>query len=136
MLNEIFHDAQSLSAPVATGVLSGTPLRLGVLNAVALTDEGSVTDPRNVRNGVAVKTGGIGNKPGWTSIKTAGSYLLEVTGAVTVYGSAIYIKTDGTLTSVAAGAFVYGIALETKVGAAKAKLHVRLVQTAQVTANA
>lgn len=136
MLNEIFKDADGLSLPVATGVLSGTPLRVGILNAVAITDEGSVKDTNNVRNGVSLGTGGIGNLPGYTSVKTSGSFQLTVTGAVASVGLPVYIKADGTLTSVATGAFLFGAALETKAGAPAGKLHVRLLQPGQTAANA
>lgn len=135
MLNEIFKDADGLSLPAPTGTLSGTPLRIGIMNAVAITDEGSVKDLNNMRNGVNPSTGGIGNLPGWASFKTSGSFILQVAGAAT-FGGAVYIKTDKSLTTVATGAFLYGAALETRAGATLGNLHVRLLQPGQVAANA
>lgn len=135
MLNEVFRDADGLATPSATGTLSGTPLRIGILNVVQITDEGSVTDSNNVVNGVARPTGGVGNLPGWASGKTSGSFKLTVTGTAT-WGQAVYIKTDGTLTTTATGAFLYGAALEAKAGATAAKLHVRLLQPGQIAASA
>ena len=135
MLNEVFRVGDSLSVPVPAGTRSGTPLRIGIMNAVAITDEASVTDPNFVYNGIPLNTGGIGNLNGWTSAKFDGSYRLEVTGAVAAVGAPVYIKTDGTLTTVAAGAFLFGASLQIK-NAAKAVNHVRLVQPGQVTANA
>ena len=135
MLNEVLRVGDSLSVPVTAGTRSGTPLRIGILNAVAITDEASVTDPNFVYNGIPLNTGGIGNLNGWTSAKLDGSYRLEVTGAVAAVGAPVYIKTDGTLTTVAAGAFLFGASLQIK-NATKAINHVRLVQPGQVTANA
>lgn len=136
MLNEVFKDADGLSIPVPTGTLSGTALRLGVLNVVTITDEGSVTDPRNVVNGVQRPTGGVGNRPGWASGKTSGSFKLDVTGTVAKWGDIIYIKADNSLTTTAAGAFPFGAALETKSAPTKGKLHVRILQPGAVTASA
>ena len=57
-LNEVFKEANHLSLPVPDGTQSGTPLRIGILNAVAETDEGGRTQ---VVNGITQNTGGIGN---------------------------------------------------------------------------
>jgi len=133
--NEVFKDSEGLSLPVATGTLSGTPLRIGILNAVAQTDEGSVTNPNYVFQGVAQPTGGIGNAPGYTSVKTTGAWIVTVTGAITTAGTPVYIKTDGTLTTTATGAFLWGAALRAKSAPAGPVL-VRILQPGQVTANA
>lgn len=135
MLNEVFKDADGLSLPVAEGVRSGTPLRIGILNGVAITDEGSVVDNQNLINGVARKTGGIGNEPGYTSVKLSGAFNLTVTGALATVGLPVYIKADGTLTAAAAGAFLFGAALRTK-GSGTGKVLVRLIQSGQTAANA
>lgn len=134
-LNEIFKDADGISVPAATGALSGTPARKGILNLVHITDEGSVTNTDNKVNGFVQKTGGIGNSPGYASAKTSGSFMLEVTGAIAAWGDPVYIKTDQTLTTVAAGAFLFGSGLAVK-NATKAFVHVRLLQPGQITANA
>lgn len=136
--NEVFKDSEGLSLPVATGTKSGTPLRVGILNAVAQTDEGSVTNPDYVFAGVAQPTGGIGNGPGFASCKTTGAWIVQVTGATTVSAGSltpVYIKTDGTLTTTATGAFLWGVALRAK-SAPLGPALVRILQPGQVTANA
>ena len=49
--NEIFRDANHLSAPVPAGTKAGDPLRLGGLNCVAQTDrnEDGAANPDPVR---------------------------------------------------------------------------------------
>lgn len=133
-LNEVFKDADALSLPVPNDTRSGSPLRIGILNAVAITDAGGLTDGRNVVNGVSQPTGGIGNKPGFTSTKTSGAFHVPVVGAAAV-GDPIYIKGDNTLTRTAAGNFLYGVALRAK-GTGTATLLVRLLQPGQITASA
>ena len=54
-LNEIFKVGKSISLPVPADVKSGQAIRIGVLNGVAIVDEG---------------TGG--NKAGWTSVDMFG----------------------------------------------------------------
>ena len=133
--NEVFKIGDGISLPVATGTKSGTPLRIGILNAVAQTDEGSVTNPRFVFEGVAQPTGGIGNAPGFTSVKRSGSWLVPVAGVVANVGDPIYIKADGTLSATGTGAFLWGAALDVKTSPT-APLHVEILQPGQVTANA
>lgn len=133
--NEVFKIGDGLSLPVATGTRSGTPLRIGILNAVAQTDEGSVTNPNYVFAGIAQPTGGIGNAPGFTSVKRSGAWMVNVTGAVVNVGDPVYIKVDGTLTTTATGAFLWGAALRTKSAPADNVL-VEILQPGQVTANA
>jgi hypothetical protein len=132
--NEVFKIGDALSLPVATGTKSGTPLRIGVLNGVAQTDEGSVTNPNYVFAGIAQPTGGIGNAPGFTSVKRSGSWMVPVAGVVANVGDPIYIKADGTLSATGTGAFLWGAALATKTSPT-APLHVEILQPGQVTAN-
>ena len=87
--NEVFKDAEGLSLPVATGVKSGTALRIGILNAVAQTDEGSVTNANYVFAGIAQPTGGIGNAAGFATVKTTGAWSVPVTGALNI-GDAVF----------------------------------------------
>lgn len=136
--NEVFKDAEGLSLPVATGTLSGTPLRIGILNAVAQTDEGSVTNPNYVFAGIAQPTGGIGNAPGYASVKTTGSWIVTVTGATTVSPGSltpVYITSAGALTTTSTGNFLWGVALRAKSAPAGPVL-VRILQPGQITASA
>lgn len=133
-MNEVFKDADGLSLPVATGVKSGSPLRIGILNAIAQTDEGSVTNPNYVFAGVAQPTGGIGNAPGYTSVKTSGAWKVPVTGVLNV-GDPVYIKGDGTLVATSTGNFLWGVALRAKT-APVAPVTVRLLQPGQIAASA
>jgi hypothetical protein len=132
--NEVFKIGDGLSLPVATGTKSGTPLRIGILNAVAQTDEGSVTNPDYVFAGIAQPTGGIGSAPGFTSVKRSGAWMVPVAGAITSAGQAVYIKADGTLSATGTGAFLWGAALRTK-SAPTAPVLVEILQPGQVTAN-
>jgi len=107
--NEIFRDGDNLSLPVPTGTLSGTPLRIGALNCVATTDEGSVV--RTPAPGYWQQpSGGIGNAAGYASVRCSGSWSVPVTGALTL-GQLVYIKADGTLTATSTGNKVWGKAL-------------------------
>lgn len=134
-LNEIFKEGNHLSAPVADTVRSGEPLRIGILNAVAETDAGGATDSRNRINGVDQATGGVGNAVGNTSVSHVGVWRLSVAGALSGYGAPVYIKTDGTLTATATGAFLFGAAIRAK-GTGTGDAIVKVLQPGQVTANA
>ena len=133
--NEVFKQGNHLSAPVAATVRAGDPLRIGIANAVAETDPGGTTDPNNVFNGVAQNTGGVGNKPGWTSVSHEGVWRLEVVGALAGYGTAVYIKADNTLTATATGNFLFGYAVRAK-GTGTGDALVKILQPGQVTASA
>lgn len=134
-LNEIFKEGNHLSAPVDATVRSGDPLRIGILNAVAETDPGGTTNNAYVVNGVAQPTGGIGNAVGNTSVSHVGVWRLQVAGALAGYGTPVYIKTDGTLTATATGAFLFGAAIRAK-GTGTGDAIVKILQPGQVTANA
>lgn len=131
-LNEVFKEGIALSLPVPDGTLSGKPLRIGVLNAVAQTDEGGTTA---VVNGITQITGGVGNADNFASVSLVGSWELDVAGAVATVGQAIYIKSDNTLTATATGNFLFGAALRTK-GTGTGPLVVKLLQPGQTTASA
>lgn len=132
--NEIFRDADSLSLPVPTGTLAGAPLRIGILNAVAITNEGSVVNADNKVYGISQPTGGIGNKPGFASVQTSGAFRVPVSGARAV-GDPVYITGAGALTGTATGNFLWGTALRAK-GTGVGDLIVRLVQPGQTAASA
>lgn len=134
--NEVFKDAEGLSLPVPTGTKSGAPLRLGILNAVAQTDEGGQVNTDYVFAGIAQPTGGIGNAAGFASVKTTGAWILTVTGAtVAASFTPVYITSANVLTTTATGNFLFGVALRTKSAPAGPVL-VRILQPAQITASA
>jgi hypothetical protein len=134
-LNEIFKEGNHLSAPVPNGVLSGTPLRIGILNAVAETDEGGAVDSRNRINGVDQPTGGIGNADNFASVSHVGVWRLQVAGALAGYGTPVYITPGGTLTATATGNFLFGAAIRAK-GTGTGDAIVKILQPGQVTASA
>lgn len=131
-LNEVFKEGNHISLPVPDGTLSGKPLRIGILNAVAETDEGGQSV---VVNGITQQTGGVGNADNFASLSLVGAWNLPVTGAVASVGQAIYIKSDNTLTATATGNFLFGAALRTK-GTGTADLLVKVLQPGQIAASA
>ena len=131
-LNETFKEGIALSLPVPDGTLSGKPLRIGILNAVAQTDEGGQTA---VVNGITQITGGVGNKDNFASVSLVGAWTLDVAGAVANVGQAIYIKSDNTLTATATGNFLFGASLRTK-GTGTGPLVVKVLQPGQIAASA
>lgn len=130
-LNEIFKEANHLSLPVPDDTKAGKPLRIGILNAVAETDEGGATA---VVNGITQITGGVGNKDNFASVSHVGAWLLPVTGTLTV-GQAVYITSANALTATASGNFLFGAALRAK-GTGLGDVLVKVLQPGQVTANA
>lgn len=130
-LNEVFKEADNLSLPVPDGTLSGAPLRIGILNAVAQTDEGGRTA---VVNGITQETGGIGNKDNFASVKFTGAWRLTVTGTLAV-GQAVYITGAGALTATATGNFLFGAALRAK-GSGSGETIVKILQPGQTAASA
>lgn len=94
--NVVYKDADYLSLPVPTGTLSGKPVRIGSLNAITQTDEGSVEIARAnaLAPNYSTSNGASSNKAGWASVALKGAARLTVTGAVTVVGAPIYIVTS------------------------------------------
>jgi predicted RecA/RadA family phage recombinase len=130
MLNKVFKDADYISLPVPTGTLAGKPVRVGGLNAITVTDEGSVSTTISLGAGVSITqpTGAqTGNKAGFASATLKGSAILPVTG-VTAYGTPIYIKvSDNSLqVTAAAGTKLFGYALGVKT-APLAGVHVKVI---------
>jgi predicted RecA/RadA family phage recombinase len=78
--NEIFKVGQSISLPVASTVKSGDPVRVGVLNGVAIVDAGDG-----------------GNASTHTSVDLFGGHLFKNLTGATV-GQAVYITGAGALT--------------------------------------
>jgi len=130
-LNEVFKEGNHLSFPVPDGTTSGKPLRIGILNAVAETDEGGASI---VVNGITQQTGGIGNKDNFASVSHVGVWELDVAGALTV-GQAVFIKSDNTLTATATGNFLFGAAIRAK-GTGTGPAVVKLLQPGQTAASA
>ena len=115
--NFVWKDADYLSLPVATGTLSGSPVRVGDLNGVTQTDEGSVEIARNEAFAPNYSTGNgaSSNNPGWASVALKGAARLTVDGAVAAVGTAVYWNEDGDgLTSDDESGIVFGHALGTK----------------------
>lgn len=115
--NIVFKEAEFISLPVPTGTKAGLPVRIGTLNAITVTAEGSVTETISLGAGMSLTqvSGAIsGNLPGFASCALHGAAILQVTGATTV-GGAVYIKADNTLTTtLAAGSKLFGTALRVK----------------------
>ncbi len=129
--NFVFKEAEYLSLPVPANTRAGSPVRIGVLNAVTVTDEGASTVTVPIGNGVSITqpSGGIGNAAGFASVALKGSANLDVTGATTV-GGRVFIKADNTLTTaIAAGNKLFGVALRVK-GAPVGPVLVKIINTA------
>lgn len=88
-LNEVFKVGKSISLPVPTDTQSGDPVRVGVLNGVAITDEGE----------------GF-NAEGYASVDLFGGHLFKLEGAEV--GDAVYITSGGDLTLTASGNKLWG----------------------------
>lgn len=88
-INEVFKLGTYISLPVPDGTESSSPVRVGVLNGVAIVDEG---------------TGG--NADGFTSVDLTGAHEFILPGAEV--GDAVYIATDNTLSTTASGNKLFG----------------------------
>lgn len=94
--NQVYKEADFLSLPVATGKLSGSAIRIGGLNGVLLTNEGSVDDGSNTYDKAASS-----NEAGYASVALKGAFRLPVSTTTTrAIGDPIYIITaTGVLTT-------------------------------------
>lgn len=124
-LNEVFFQGERISLPVGAGTVAGDPVRVGVINAVAITD--SATSQAAGANagftiGLVASNNRIptGNEVGYASVKTTGIFKFPVTaaGAIAV-GDPIYAIANGTasvkkvtLTTSASGNKLFGAAFE------------------------
>lgn len=118
MKNSVFKEADYISLPVPTGTKAGVALRIGLLNAVTVTAEGSVTETITLGAGATLTQpsgSASGNAPGFASVALKGSAILPVTG-VTTPGTPVYIKvSDNSLqVTAAAGTKLFGVALRSK----------------------
>jgi predicted RecA/RadA family phage recombinase len=116
--NFVFKEAEYLSVPVPTGTLAGKALRIGALNVVTVTDEGSVGKTITLGAGATLTQpsgSASSNEPGFASAALKGAALLPVTG-ITAFGTPVYIKTsDNSLQVTAAvGTKLFGVALRAK----------------------
>ena len=119
--NVVYKPGQHLPAPVPAGTLSGAPLRIGSLNAIAITDRAKVdVSPVNAdgtKN--ATYNYGGGNPEGYASVWLKGAHSFTVSFAIAAVGTPVYILADGSaLTDVATGNSLFGHALSTKTAAA------------------
>jgi predicted RecA/RadA family phage recombinase len=123
--NQVYKEADFLSLPVPTGKLSGQPVRIGGLNGVLLTNEGSVDKGPNDYDKAASS-----NEPGFASVALKGAFMIPVstTTALTV-GAPVYIITaTGVLTTTdnSAANPLFGHALSAKGTTANQPVIVRL----------
>lgn len=94
--NQVYKEADFLSLPVATGKLSGQPVRVGGLNGVLLTNEASVDRGSNTYDMAASS-----NEPGFASVALKGAFRIPVSTTSTLaIGAPVYIITaSGVLTT-------------------------------------
>jgi hypothetical protein len=130
-INAVYKTGQHISLPVPTGTTAGSPLRIGTINAIAITDEGSVAVTKNLGLGLSITepSGGIGNANGYASVACDGAWSVPVTssGAVAV-GDLIYITGANALNTTASGNKVWGKALQARSGTS-GNLVVRIIDT-------
>lgn len=110
--NQTFRESVELSLPVGTGIKSGDPVRLGIINGVALTDSGDMvgtgTSP-NQRSFINTS-----NASGYATVWSHGVWQFTVTlAAARTAGHPIYCTVPGankkaTLTDDATGAKLFG----------------------------
>lgn len=94
--NQVYKDADYLSLPVATGALSGSPVRVGGLNGVLQTNEASLDKATGDYNKAASS-----NEPGYASVALKGAFRIPVaTTSTLAVGAPVYIVTaTNTLTT-------------------------------------
>jgi predicted RecA/RadA family phage recombinase len=109
--NEVYKNADYLSLPVPTGRLSGQPVRVGGLNGVLSTNEGSVDKPAGNYNEAPSS-----NKAGFASVALVGAFRIPVSTTTTLaIGDPVYIITaSNTLTPSSSGNVLFGHALSAK----------------------
>jgi len=98
MLNEIFRPDKHRSMPVPAGTKSGDPVRIGIINGVAVTDRANTSVAPFNADGSPNGTYNVGggNPDGFASVWTWGGYRLNVvTGAKPNFGDAVYFDAAG-----------------------------------------
>lgn len=99
--NVVYKDADYLSLPVPTGTLSGAPVRVGDLNGVAQTNEGSVdiAAAEALAPNYRTSNGASSNKAGYASVALKGAARFAIDDAVANVGQSIYFDaSDDSLT--------------------------------------
>ena len=109
--NIIYTPGDRISAPVPAGTKSGQPLRIGGLNAIAVTDRAktdvAALNTDGTRN--ASYNWGGGNPNGYASIWLEGAAEVTVTATdAPDFGAAIYIDSAGALTATATSNTLWG----------------------------
>jgi predicted RecA/RadA family phage recombinase len=109
--NRVFESGKKLTLPVQAGVVSGSPVIVGMIPGVALTN-------RDSNGNASVQTGD-------------GVFLLSVTGALASVGLPVYITSATYALVVAPGAGIqlFGHTLDTK-GAGAGTVRVRIADHA------
>ena len=112
--NEVYKDADYLTLPVANGLLSGSPVRVGGLNGVLQTNEGDL----------------VTNEEGFASVALKGAFRIPVATTTTLaIGAPVYIITaSNTLTTTdnSAANPLFGHALSAKGSTANQPVIVRI----------
>lgn len=123
--NEVYKNADYLSLPVPTGLVSGSPVRVGGLNGVLSTSEGSLDKPAGAYNEAPSS-----NKPGFASVALTGAFRIPVATTTTLaVGAPVYIITaSNTLTTTdnSAANPLFGHALSAKGATANQPVIVRI----------
>ena len=113
--NIVYKPGDHLPAPVPAGTKSGDPLRIGGLNAVAVTDRANLVAPLNADGSVntAYNRGG-GNANGNASVWFEGVIAIPVTtAAAPAYGAPVYYDDAAKkLTTTAGSLAVFGHAVD------------------------
>lgn len=108
--NEVYDKAENLNLPVIAGTVSGSPVIVGMIPGVAVTNR---------------------DASGNAEVATQGAYNVSVTGAIASVGLPVYITsaTGALVVAPGAGIQLFGHALATK-GAGAGTILVRLAQFA------
>ncbi len=126
--NEVFKDADYLSLPVPTGALSGEPVRVGAINAVLQTNEGSVDDG-NIAS-FPYNKAPSSNEVGYASVALKGAFRIPVSTTSTLaVGDPVYIITASRVLTTTANSGanpVFGYALSAKGSTANQPVIVRI----------
>lgn len=98
MLNEVYRPDKHRSLPVPAGTKSGDPIRVGLINGVAVTDRANTTVAAFNTDGSpnATYNAGGGNPDGYASVWTWGGHRLKVVAAAKpAFGDGVYYDAAG-----------------------------------------
>lgn len=98
--NSRFAYTRTRSLPVASGVKSNDPVKVGSLVGVALTDRQGDDE-----------TAETGNPTGFATVALDGAHDLSVTGALAAAGTPVYITSGGALTATATDNTLFGYSI-------------------------